>query len=99
MPNVIQEKCFFCSYSVCEPGHEWFQELNEVLAKSDEELRKFRELKHELKKVGHFEAETPFNRANSPHLYTWFQTNEAIIMLLSNKTFQVGFFWFIAHLM
>lgn len=65
--------------------HEWPQtsELKDAFVK-------FRKLKQELKGNGHFDAETPYNRFKlPPYLYTWFQTREAMVMLLSNQTFQV----------
>lgn len=43
----------------------------------------------DLRINGIFEAETPYNRTTSPHLYAWFQTSEAMIMLLSNDSIQV----------
>lgn len=82
----------FHRYLMSEPGQTRFHGIRESHLKPDvnDALKTFRELKKELKVNGYFEAETPFNRSKlPPYLYTWFQTNEAMIMLLSNQTVQV----------
>lgn len=76
-----------------EPGQNRFHDIHEWPANSElkDALIKFRELKQELNGNGHFEAEKSFNRSKlPPYLYTWFQTREAMVMLLSNQTLQVN---------
>lgn len=53
-------------------------------------LMKVSELEDRLVQNGKYDAATPHNRSNLPHLITWFQTNEAMVMFLSNHTVQVS---------
>lgn len=92
MKKILTNFPPFDRYLISEPGQNRFYSIREWPLKADLEdaLKTFRKLKQELKGNGIFEAETPFNRSKlPPHLYTWFQTNEAMVMLLSNQTVQV----------
>lgn len=53
-------------------------------------LMRFDEFEKRLKRNGCFEEATSYDRKNSPRLLTWFQTNAAMVMLLSNNTVQVS---------
>lgn len=52
---------------------------------------RFVEQEKRMNRNGCFEVATLYERQTSPHLLTWFQTDDAMIMLLSNHTVQVGF--------
>lgn len=53
-------------------------------------LDKLIALENQIVGNGHFEAETTYNRLALPHLHFWFETNEAMVMFLSNNTIQVA---------
>lgn len=84
----------FHRYFVSSPGQDRFYSMHDMRDVSSDVMdafKKFRQLKQELKVRGYYEAETPFHRTKPPpYLYTWFQTSEAMVMLLSNQTFQVN---------
>lgn len=75
-------------------GNERFWKIreNEVEdANLDMELQKFYEFEGLLKKNGLFTPETTYCQRRTTYVYTWMQTDQAIVMLLSNNTIQVSF--------
>lgn len=70
------------NWTVSSTGHLQF--------KTFEHDTKFSEMRDRLVQNGTFVAETEHNRWKLPHLVTWFQTDEAILMYLSNHTVQVS---------
>lgn len=73
------------------PNENRFRVINwPLMVELQADFETFRELKKEIKRMGHFSAETPFDQLQStPHVYSWYQTNQAMVMLLSNHTVQV----------
>lgn len=47
-------------------------------------------LEKRLIQNGTYDVETPYKRSKLPHLVTWFQTDDAMVMYLSNRTVQVS---------
>lgn len=78
---------------VLEPGDERFHEISSEASDESglkEDIDTFFTSEQKLKENGRFEAETRYIPAKSPHLISWYQTNEAMIMLLSNHIIQVS---------
>lgn len=60
-------------------------------------LEKFCDFEERLLKNGSYDVETAHDRLKLPHLITWFQTDEAMVMCLSNDSVQVSKHQFIEH--
>lgn len=83
----------FFSCSVLKSEHKRFIQVEAAPIETGvkENLEQFHILKRQMHQAsGAFQAETSYDRSKTPHLYMWFQTNEAMVMLLSNCTLQVN---------
>lgn len=83
---------FSSSCLVLEPGDEQFYDVLDKPYQPElaAVLDIFKAAEQNVWKNGHFEAETRYIRTESPHLLTWFRTDEATVMLLSNYNIQVS---------
>lgn len=77
------------SYLASEPEDERPFKIDGSCYRIFKDLDRFFESEQKLQRIGFFDPETPYNRTKSPYIYTWFRTDEAMIFLLSNNTFQV----------
>lgn len=80
--------------SVVEWTRDGYRQIQGDQCHSSDGLKKYLdklvELENEIMINGYFEAETTFNRFKLTHLHTWFESNEAMVMFLSNNTIQVA---------
>lgn len=86
--NLFLFLLFFSNWSVSPSGK--LQRIADPRGNVKPYLTKFSELAERLVKNGNYDVETAYNRSKLPHLITWFQTDEAMVMLLSNHTVQVS---------
>lgn len=73
-----------------EPGYDRFWRINGDDSRLNRELEQFYNFEIMLEKNGIFMPETKYNQRRITYLYTWFQTGNAVVMLLNNNTIQVS---------
>lgn len=89
--HLFSKFCFLfnvSNWSVSSSGK--LQRIGDPQGSVKPYLTKFNDLEKRLVKNGIYKVETPYNRVKLPHLITWFQTDEAMVMLLSNHSVQVS---------
>ncbi|XP_031636237.1 serine/threonine-protein kinase PLK1-like isoform X2 [Contarinia nasturtii] len=76
-----------------QSNEESFREVKDDFdaARLDHKIQKFDELETTMLKNGSTKIETAYNYRKKVFVYTWFQTDEATVMLLSNHTIQINF--------
>lgn len=82
---------FIFSYWSLDIDSKYFRPVwgNTEEQKLKKNLRNCQAVEKRHKHFWYYLPETSYESSTSPHLCTWFQTDEAIIMVLSDNTFQV----------
>lgn len=87
VPNKLPPiSIFFRNYHK-EPHADYFSSKQQNM--DPHRLQVFEKFQEKLEQHGQFIPWTEFSRSKMVPLYTWFQTKEAMVMLLSNGTLQV----------